>query len=74
LNEFSKKYQNDWSYLLAQLHAFRGEKDAAFSWLETAYNKKDSWLFWLKGDPLLRNLAGDPRHTAFLKKMNLPAD
>jgi TolB-like protein/Flp pilus assembly protein TadD len=74
LNEFSKKYQNDWSYLLAQLHAFRGEKDAAFSWLETAYNKSDSWLFWLKGDPLLKNLVGDPRHTAFIKKMNLPLD
>lgn len=74
LKEFSEKYQNDWSYLLAQLHAFRGEKNLAFTWLETAYNKKDSWLYWLKGDPLLKNLEGAPRHLAFLKKMKLPID
>ncbi len=74
LKEFSEKYKNNWSYLLAQLHAFRGEKDEAFKWLETAYNKKDSWLYWLKGDPLLKNLKGDPRHKAFLIKMNLPID
>ncbi|HEX5652114.1 MAG TPA: tetratricopeptide repeat protein, partial [Chitinophagaceae bacterium] len=74
LKEFTDKYQNNWSYLLAQLHAFRGEKDLAFTWLETAYNKKDSWLFWVKGDPLLKNLKTDPRYHAFLKKMNLTLD
>ncbi|HET9746657.1 MAG TPA: adenylate/guanylate cyclase domain-containing protein, partial [Chitinophagaceae bacterium] len=74
LKDFTDKYQNNWSYLLAQLHAFRGENDEAFSWLETAYNKKDSWLFWLKGDPLLKNLKTDPRYKAFLKKMNLKPD
>jgi len=74
LKEFKSKYQNNWSYLLAQLHAFRGEKDLAFTWLETAYNKKDSWLFWVKGDPLLKNLKSDLRYNAFLKKMNLTLD
>ena len=74
LKEFLEKYQNNWSYLLAELYAFRGEKDLAFTWLEIAYNKKDSWLYWLKGHPLLKNLEGDPRHIAFLKKMNLPID
>jgi len=74
LKEFTDKYENNWSYLLAQLHAFRGEKDLAFTWLETAYNKKDSWLFWVKGDPLLKNLKNDPRYNAFLKKMKLPVD
>ena len=72
LEEFTDKYQNNWSYLLAQIHAFRGEKEEAFTWLETAYNKKDNWLFWLKGDPLLKNIMSDPRYTNFLKKMNLP--
>jgi tetratricopeptide (TPR) repeat protein len=74
LKEFTDKYQNNWSYLLAQLHAFRGEKDLAFTWLETAYNKKDSWLYWLKGDPLLKNLKDDNRYKAFMKKMNLTFD
>jgi len=74
LREFTDKYQKDWSYLIAELHAFRNEKDEAFVWLEKAYNKKDSWLYWLKGDPLLKNLKSDARHKAFLKKMNLPTD
>ncbi|TAL46401.1 MAG: tetratricopeptide repeat protein, partial [Chitinophagaceae bacterium] len=74
LKEFLEKYQNNWSYLIAELHAFRNEKDEAFVWLEKAYNKKDSWLYWLKGDPLLKNLKSDARHKAFLKKMNLPTD
>jgi TolB-like protein/class 3 adenylate cyclase/Flp pilus assembly protein TadD len=74
LKDFTDKYQNSWGYLLAQLHAFRGEDDLAFTWLETAYDKKDSWLFWVKGDPLLKNLKTDPRYDAFLKKMNLTVD
>ena len=74
LQDFTDRFQNDWNYLLAELHAFRGEKDKAFMWLEAAYSKKDSWLIFLKGDPLLKNLEGDPRHAAFLKKMNLPVN
>jgi adenylate cyclase len=74
LKEFLEKYQNNWPYLIAELHAFRNEKDEAFVWLEKAYNKKDSWLYWLKGDPLLKSLQSDNRYKAFLNKMNLPLD
>jgi serine/threonine-protein kinase len=74
LKEFIENYRDNWSYLVAQLYAFRGEKEEAFVWLETAYNKKDSWLFWVKGDPLLKNLKSDPRYDSFLKRMNLPVD
>lgn len=74
LKGFIENYQDNWSYLIAQIYAFRGEKEEAFTWLETAYNKKDSWLFWIKSDPLLKNLKSDPRYNALLKKMNLPAD
>ena len=74
LKNFIDMFQNEWTYLLAELYAYRGEKDQAFIWLDKAYQKKDGWLVFLKGDPLLKNLEGDPRHIAFLKKMNLPAD
>jgi hypothetical protein len=33
---------------------------------------KDENLFLIKEDPLMRNLEGDPRYRAFLRKMNLP--
>ena len=72
MREFSDRYQNEWTYLMAELHAFRGEKEKAFKWLDNAYNKKDGWLVFLKGDPLLKNLESDPRYNAFMKKMNLP--
>jgi hypothetical protein len=74
LNEFKNKFQNEWSYLLAELHSFREEKDESFIWLENAYRKKDGWLVFLKGDPLLKNLKSDSRYNAFMKKMNLPLD
>ena len=74
LKDFTDRFQNDWNYLLAELYAYRGENDKAFLWLENAYLKKDGWLVFLKGDPLLKNLKNDPRHAAFLKKMNLPVD
>jgi TolB-like protein/class 3 adenylate cyclase/cytochrome c-type biogenesis protein CcmH/NrfG len=74
LKDFTERFQNDWSYLLAELYAYRGEKDKAFVWLENAYNKKDGWLVFLKGDPLLKNLRDDNRYKAFMKKMNLTFD
>jgi TolB-like protein/Tfp pilus assembly protein PilF len=72
LNNYVTNYQNDWPYQIARVYAFRGETDKAFEWLEKAYTRKEQRLIWLKGDPLLKNLEGDPRHAAFLKKMNLP--
>jgi len=41
-------------------------------WLDRAYLQRESGLYWLKGDTLLRNLEGDPRYKAFLRRMNLP--
>ncbi len=74
VKDFTDRFQNDWNYLLAELYAYRGETDKAFIWLENAYRKKEGWLVFLKGDPLLKNLEGDPRHKTFLKKMHLPLD
>ena len=59
---------------IAEVHAFRGEKDEAFAWLERAYAQRDPGLTEMKGDPLLRSLEDDPRYAAFMKKMRLPLD
>ena len=74
LKEFTEKYRDNWSYLIVQLHAYRREKEEAFAWLETAYSKKDSWLYWIKSDPLLKNIQDDSRYKTYLKKMNLLTD
>ena len=56
------------------VHAYRRENDKAMQWLETAYQRSDGWLVFLKGDPLMKNLRGDTRYISFMKKMNLPLD
>jgi hypothetical protein len=60
------------AYQIAQIRAFRNEDDAAFEWLERAYDQRDSGLVEMKGDPLLANLRDDPRYLALLKRLRLP--
>lgn len=54
---------------IAEIYAFRGQKDQAFMWLDRAYVQKDTGLYGIIGDPLLKNLEADPRYTNFLQKM-----
>ena len=57
---------------IAKVYAFRRQNDKAFEWLERARADKDVGLWLIKGDPLLKNLDGEPRYKDFLRKMNLP--
>jgi TolB-like protein/Flp pilus assembly protein TadD len=69
------KYHHSMAYQIAQVHAWRGEADEAFTWLDRAYVQHDSGLAdYIKYDPFLRALRPDPRYTALLRKMNLPID
>jgi len=65
-------YAEHWAYVVAQVHAYRGETEQALAWLDRAYRQKDVALYRVKGDPLLKNLEPDPRYKAFLHRMNLP--
>lgn len=60
------------SYAIAQVYAWRGERDRAFEWLEKAYAQSQIALVVAGIDPLLRALHGDPRFAALLQKLNLP--
>jgi serine/threonine-protein kinase len=61
-----------WPSEIARVYAFRGEKDHAFEWLERAYVMHDEDLYFIKGDPLLKNIESDSRYSEFLRKMHLP--
>jgi TolB-like protein/DNA-binding winged helix-turn-helix (wHTH) protein/Tfp pilus assembly protein PilF len=67
-----KEQANDFPFMIAEAHAFRGEPDQAFKWLDRAYAQKDSMLYFIKGELPLKNLETDPRYKALLRKMNLP--
>ncbi len=72
LAELETQARELWPMAVAEAHAFVGHKDLAFEWLQRAYDEKDTTLYWIKGDPLLRSLEADARYRVFLRKMNLP--
>ena len=59
---------------IADVYAYRGDKDKAFEWLERARRQRDAGLPTLRVDPYLKNLHDDPRWDAFLRKMGLADD
>jgi TolB-like protein len=58
-------------YMIAAAHAYRGEADAAFMWLDRAYQQRRGTVVPLKVDPLFRKVHGDPRFDALLRKLKL---
>jgi TolB-like protein len=72
LAALKSKHAGEMAYQIAEVHAFRGEADLAFEWLERAYDQRDGGLTDIKGDRFVRGLAGDPRYKALLRKLKLP--
>lgn len=72
LDDLTAKYSNDGPYEIADIYAWRGERDQAFQWLARAYKQRDGGLSNLKSDPLLASLRTDARYEDFLKRLNLP--
>jgi TolB-like protein len=63
---------DNYAYEVAEVYAYRGERDEALKWLERAYVQKDGTLKWIARDPSLAKLEFDPRFKAFVRKLNLP--
>lgn len=72
LNELIAKYSARDAFLIATVYAFRNQRDEAFEWLDRAYAQRDGGLDLTNLEPMLKNLHGDPRYSAFLKKVHLP--
>lgn len=71
---FIRNYSANHAFSIAEISAWRKEKDKAFGWLEKAVMDKDPKLIMIKGDPLLKNLQRDPRYKMILLRLNLPED
>ncbi|HJV22880.1 MAG TPA: winged helix-turn-helix domain-containing protein [Holophagaceae bacterium] len=65
------RYAHIQPYQVASVHAFRGETEAAFHWLDRATELRDASLIYVKWDPLLKNLHGDARWKRLLAKVGL---
>jgi serine/threonine-protein kinase len=74
LDRLIAEYPADMSYQVAEICAFRGERDRAFAWLERGLEVQDAGMRYIKGDPFMSALRADPRYAAVLRKMKLPLD
>jgi len=53
------------------LHVALGETDAAFTWLDRAYEQRRGWLAYLNVEPMLDGLRADPRFRRLQERMRL---
>jgi serine/threonine-protein kinase len=56
---------------LCGLYVTLGQADAAFEWLEQAYQERRGWLAYLKIEPMLDGLRNDPRFARLVERMRL---
>jgi tetratricopeptide (TPR) repeat protein len=71
LAALERGYADRSQYQIAAVHAYRGEVDSAFTWLDRACQQNRGSLEYLKVEPPFRNLQGDPRFDALLRKVKL---
>ena len=70
--EFIKKNSEDDPANLADLYAFRGNKEASFKWLNKALEIKDPVLLEALAYPSFKIMYNDPRWHEFINRLNLP--
>ncbi len=71
MNDELKEGRIAFSYQYAEVYAWRGDKDKAFEWLESAYRIHDGGLSYVTYDRNLEKLRDDPRYKDFLRKLKL---
>lgn len=73
LNELKRLFRTGYasSYACATIYAGMGEVEAAFDFLNRAFEVHDPEMVWLRWDPQLDNLRSDSRFENFLSRMGL---
>lgn len=64
-------YAQDSAMQVAEVYAWRGEKDKAFQWLDRAYAQHDGGMSDLIFDPMLVSLHKDPRFDALVRRIGV---
>jgi tetratricopeptide (TPR) repeat protein len=59
-------------YGIAMIYTALGDKEQAFQWLEKANDERNTELVFLKVDPRVDLLRGDPRFQELVKKVGIP--
>ncbi len=69
LAELQQKFAKRMTYNIAYVHAYRGDIDAAFQWLDDAIEVKDAGLGAILSEALFINLHDDPRWLPLLSRL-----
>jgi tetratricopeptide (TPR) repeat protein len=72
LDEARTRFGDVSAYQVGEVHAWRGETDQAFEWLELAFQRRDGGLVDIVGAPSVRSLVADPRYSDLLRRLRLP--
>jgi TolB-like protein/Flp pilus assembly protein TadD len=72
LRALEEQYGDSHAFSIASIYVLRGDLDAAFRWLDRAYQNREPYLTLIRGHRDFRTLHDDPRYKALLRKMNLP--
>jgi len=72
LATMEKNHAIGFAFQIAQVYAWRREKDQAFAWLDRAYAIHDAGMVRLPYDPAMDPLRDDPRFAALVHKMGFP--
>ena len=59
------------AYGIARVYAALGDKDEAFRWLNTGYEKRAFSMFFLRVDPFFDSLHDDPRFDELIRRIGL---
>ncbi len=59
-------------FFVALVHTALGDKDAAFRWLERAYQERSGSIRYLKMERRLDRLRSDPRYADLMRRVGLP--
>lgn len=72
LEQLITHHAQEAAFQIAEIYAWRAERDKAFEWLERAFEQRDGGLSDIKTDPPLAALRDDPRYGEFLRRLQLP--
>ena len=59
------------AFQIAEVFAYRDDREQAFAWLERAYAQRDAGMNKAPSSPSMRGLHADPRWLPFLGKVGL---
>jgi predicted Zn-dependent protease len=71
VTRLERGHAHEAAFQVAQVRAVRGEVDAAFEWLERAFENRDAGVALAKVSTHLNPLHGDPRWTVFMRRIRL---